>query len=117
MARTALTKIVANGSYPTAGVTVTWTASDVTNGNSIPMTGDDLLLVRGSGGAGTFTITSVANALGRSGTITTEAITDGGYKVLGPFKQKAGWVQSDGALYFAGSAVEVQFAVIKLPRP
>lgn len=117
MARTTLTKSDAPGSYPTAGVTVTFTAADTTNGNQFKMTANDLLLVRAVGASGTFTITTVANERGRTGNITTEAIADGAFKVLGPFKETRGWRQTDGYLYVTGSAAEVLFAVITLPKP
>jgi hypothetical protein len=117
MARSTVTKSNAPGSYPSAGVTVAFTASDTTNGNQFRMTGDDLLIVRAVGSSGTFTISSVANSLGRTRDITTEAISSGEYKVLGTFKQISGWRQSDGFLYFTGSATAVEFAVVKVPRP
>lgn len=117
MARVALTKINGTSSYPTAGVTVSWTAADTSNKNSFRMTRDDLLLIRGNGGAGTYTVNTVANNRGRTADISAAAIASGAYRVIGPFKQLEGWQQSDGHMYFEGSAVEVEFAVIKLPRP
>jgi hypothetical protein len=117
-ARVILTKTVANGSYPTDGVALTLTAADITDKNRFQMTGDDVLLIYNSGASPyTFTIYSVANARGRTGDITTESIVAGAVKVLGPFKSKPGWVQSDGYLWLEASNAAVKFAVVKIPRP
>lgn len=116
---TALTKTTAPGSYPTDGVAITFTAADAVNKDQFVMSGDDLLLVHNTHGSTgyTFTITSIADPHGRTADIATEAIAAGVVRVLGPFKNKVGWVQSDGNLYLEANNAAVKFAVIKLPRP
>lgn len=118
MARTSITKTNGTNSYPTAGVTVTFEAADTTDQNQFIMTGSELLIARNVGASpATVTINSVANALGRTKDITAQAIAAGAYAVFGPFKELSGWQQSGGALHFEGSATDIEFAVIKVPRP
>lgn len=116
MARAKINSVQAPGGYPSAGVLVPFTASDVSNGNYFTFTGKELLVVRNTAGSGgTFTIHSAPNQRGRTKDITTEALAAGAYKVLGPFTQKVGWAQSDGTFWVNGSATTIAFAVIVLP--
>lgn len=117
MAATALTKTNAPGSYPTAGVTVTMNAADASNGNYFQMTGQELLVVQNSHGATayTWTLTSVANARGRTKDITAESLAAGVWKVVGPFTAKEGWMQQGGGCLVSGENAAILFGVIVLP--
>ena len=117
MARTALTKTTAPGAYPTAGTTLTWNDADAANGNTFPMTGRDLVLVRNGHAttAKTYTVTSAADAQGRSKNITAESVAAGVVRVLGPFRNKNGWAQASNAFYIDGEDNNVKIAVIVLP--
>jgi hypothetical protein len=117
MARVSITKSNAPGSYPTAGVSITWTDADATNKNQFTMGGNDLLLVRNghASTAKTVTINSVPDAQGRSRDITAESLAAGVTRAFGPFKEIAGWAQSGGTLNCEGEDNNIKFAVISLP--
>ncbi len=117
MARTALTPIASPGGYPQAISTLTWTAADNVNGNSVPWTGKELILAQNTDvGSQTVTVTSVADREGRSDShLTTASIAASAYAVVGgPFPSE-GWRQTDGNIYLTASAATIKFAVIKLP--
>lgn len=114
MPRTTLPKIASPGPNPTTGTAVTFTAADAVNGNQIALTGRELLLIQNNGGSSaTYTVSSVADGLGRLGDITAASIAAGAIVTLGPFGIE-GWQQSDGYLYLSGSSSSVRFAVLKL---
>jgi hypothetical protein len=114
MAATALTKSVAGGGYAAAGVVLTMTAADVANGNKFTASGNDLIVVENTGGAPyTFTITSTADSLGRTGHITAQAIAAGASYIVGPLPL-AGWVQTDGTILCSASNAAVKFGIISL---
>lgn len=120
MARTALTPQSLPGSTPSLPLAadsadITWTAADNVNGNDVPHTGREIVLVRNDNvGAQTVTITSVADPYNRTGDITTYSVGIGEYAAFGPF-DVAGWKQADGKLYLDASAADVFFAVLRLP--
>lgn len=115
MPRTTLTKSTALGAYNHAGVALTMTAADVANMNQFVASGNDLLVIHNTGGSDyTFTVTSVADAYGRTKDITTETIAAGAYKVVGPLAV-AGWQQTDGKIYIAASNAAVKFGIVQLP--
>jgi hypothetical protein len=118
MAQTPLTPIVPKGPYGTisAGqLDLVWTAADVSNGNSFPLTGREILLVQNSGASAyTFTITSAPDAEGRSGDVTTYSVAAGVvscYSFRGA--QSGGWQQSDGTVHLAASNAAIKFAVLQ----
>lgn len=117
MARTNIVKTVLPGNYATAGATVTWTAADSTNNNSFVFTGHEVLIVRNkhASAAKTFTLNSAANSRGRTKDITAQSLVHGTYAVLGPFRQKEGWAQSDGTVFCTGEDNNIEFAVLVLP--
>lgn len=119
MARQSLIKSTATvGGFPTAGVTVTFTAENVTDHSSFVNTGKELVLVWNTHGSTTytFTVTGVTDKFGRSGNITAENITAGAIKCLGPFSaQEPGWMQTDGTIQLDANNASVKFAVITLP--
>lgn len=112
MAQT-ITKTIAPGSYPTAGVAAAWTAEIA--GSQFLSTGNELLLVWNSSSDTPFdvTITSVADEQGRFGTFT-EEIPFGELRAYGPFP-KSGWVDASGYIQVLGEDVTIKFMVIQLP--
>lgn len=122
MARTTLTPKVLPGPYPalqpSAGsLAVTeaapGTASDGVQVNLV--SGKTILMVRNTNaGAQTVTITSVVDAQGRSGDITTYSLAAGAIAFFGPFATE-GWRQSDGNLYAVASHTDVKFVALQLP--
>lgn len=119
MARTALSKVVPTGSYPTlplsaGAATITLTAADTVNQNSVPWGNAHRLLViaqNTGASARTVTITSAADGLGRTGDISAYSIAAGGVAVLGPF-ERPGWAQADASLYLEANNAEVKFAIV-----
>ena len=122
MTRLSLIPIKPCGSYPATPLIAnaadfTWTQAGASfaDGAGFTMTGNDLVLVHNSNAAPqTVTVTSVIDEKNRAGDITTYSVGIGEYAVLGPFKRK-GWQQTDGKLYLAASATDVEFAIISLP--
>lgn len=114
MPRVLTAKTTAPGSYPTAGVTVTFADCDPTNKNHFVLEGSDLLIARNmhASDACTVTINSQPNGRNRTKDITTESLAAGVYKIYGPFGNRNGW-SADGYLQFEGSATDIEFAVIK----
>lgn len=114
MPRTIVTPIAVPESYADTTVAVTWTAADVANKNRLLLTGREVLLCRNAGGTGrAVTITSVADEMGRTNDITF-TLGNAESKVF-PFFKLAGWVQSDGYLYFEGAHAEVEWLALRLP--
>ena len=115
MARTTLTKSTVLGTNTYAGVALTMTAADVANMNQFVAGGKDLLVIHNTGGSDyTYTVTSTADERGRTKDITTETVTAGTYKVVGPL-ELTGWVQSDGKIYIAASNAAIKFGIVALP--
>lgn len=115
MSRTALTPVPATGPFPTAGVLCTPVTMDSSNGNAIPMSGRDLVVIDNPDSAShTVTFHSVADSNGRLGDITTEAIAAGASKCYGPFG-KQGWAQSGGILNVDCSSALLTVRVIQIP--
>ena len=99
-----------------AGATLTWTETNSTpaDGESVVSTGKDLILAfNSSAGALTATITSSADSLGRTRTMSL-AVAAGAYAMFGPFRQ-TGWQQTDGNIYFSSTATTMKWAVLRLP--
>jgi hypothetical protein len=122
MARLALTVQNVIAKYPALPLTASsadfvWTAAgaDFADGASFTLTGKEILLVRNDNvGAQTVTVSSVVDPYNRTGNITTYSVGIGEFAVFPPFP-KEGWAQTDGKLYFAASAADVYFAVLRLP--
>ncbi len=120
MARTALPIITPLGSTPALPITAgaaafVFTAADVTNKNSFPCTGRELVLIENTdSGAHTVTITSVVDGQNRTGDITTYSLAAGAFAVLGPF-HNSGWQQADGNIYLEATDATVKFAIVRLP--
>jgi hypothetical protein len=121
MARTALAIQQPPGAYPALplgalAAQLTFAASTGTpNFDGFVSTGREVLVCYNSGGApATVTVHSVADALQRTGDITSYSVPAGAWAILGPFYQ-SGWKQSDGTIWVDTSATTLQLAVVRLP--
>jgi hypothetical protein len=116
MARTALTPIVKPlpNAQPATTTTMTYTAVDVANGNSVPATGSETLYIKNTGGS-TFTVTvhSVVDPWGRAGDDVFSIAA--GVEVVTRKYPVQGWQQADGTLWIDAANVAVQIAVVKDP--
>ncbi len=114
MARQTLTKTAVPGSYSHAGSALTMTAAIVADKEQFVASGNDLLVIQNTdSSAHTFTLTSVADAFGRTKDITAESIAAGAIRIVGPLQQQ-GWMQSDGKIYLEADSALVKFGVITL---
>lgn len=121
MARLALVPIDVVSGYPATplalnalDVNFTNAGASFADGASFPHTGREVLLIRNLNvGAQTVTISSVNDAQNRKGDITAFSFATGEIGAI--CLPVAGWRQPDGQLYFAASATDVAFAVLRLP--
>jgi hypothetical protein len=121
MARLALSPVTMPLKYPalqpavnSLDVAFTPAGADFADGASFPLTGKEILIVHNDNvAAKTVTITSVADSYNRTGDITAYSLGIGEYAVFPQF-QLAGWQQSDGKLYLAAEAADVEFLVLRL---
>lgn len=116
MARTALPKTpVPPDVGLTAGATIVFTAADVANLNSFPLTGSEVVIARNSDTAPhNVTISSAPDASGRKQDLALDPIPAAGFKVYAR-TPASGWRQSDGNFYLAADNALVLFAVLQLP--
>lgn len=102
----------------TAGlITFAFTAGN-TGGDTITITGRELVIVQNTGvGARTFTIASAADEKGRTGDITAYSLAAGEFAYFtGGLTNSIGWRNvSTGLLTITPSHAEVKYAVLKLP--
>lgn len=113
MPRTALTTTAAPSKWSTTGVALTQAAADVGNGNQFTSSGNDLLIVQNTGGSPyTVTISSVPDALGRTGDVTTQSLAAGEIRVF--WLPALGWQQADGKIYVSASNAAVKFGIVVL---
>src|SRR4051812_19279014 len=118
MARTNIAAQTTPGAYPSLPIApdardITFTGSDVPNGNETPLIeAKTLVLVHNTEAvtARTCTFVSVADTLNRTGDITAYSVEAGETALFGPFKT-VGWASS-GKLRFDGSNIALKFAVI-----
>ena len=104
------------GGAPIAGaLTKPLVATDHTNGNKTVLTGAELFVVQNSDIANPYTITfsSVGDALGRTGDITTYSLAAGEIAFIGPFPTQ-GWQQTDGYIYYNSSNDAIKVLPLKL---
>lgn len=115
MPRTALTKTVMGGSFPGAGVSIAWNASDVANGNKFVPTGREFIIVRNVSASTAYSVTLKASndPFWRSTDIT-ESIPASTQKVFGPF-QLTGWQQVSGDFEINATNAAIEVAVVVLP--
>jgi len=114
MPRTSITPVTPIGPYPTLqpaanSLDVTLTAGDATNLNQIAWgTAARMLVLFQNTGAGarTFTVTSKADSLNRTGDITAYSLGAGEFGAL--VLERNGWRQDDGNLYVTVEHAEVK---------
>jgi hypothetical protein len=124
MARVLVAAQTTPGAYPSLPIgantrDLAEQAGDIATGNYTPIVENKtMVLLRNTfAGAKTVTFTSVSDAYGRVGDITTYSIGQGESALFGPFKA-AGWSHgsgADGGLWIDVSDVAVLIAVITLP--
>lgn len=115
MARTTLTPIPMPTRYAFAAVAVTYTALDAVDGGQWTMTGDDILLVRNTGGTGrTVTLKSTPDSSGRTGDMSLLVPATTGIACFGR-PPLTGWQQSDGRAYIDVTGAGIEAAVLRLP--
>jgi len=119
MSQTALTVTPLVGPYPAAlplsagALKVTMAAADASNGNSIALTGSEILLIQNTDSSShTVTITSVA-INGRTGDITTYSIPAGEIHAFAFRGSVNGWQQANGNVNLAVSSALLYFGVLK----
>ncbi len=108
--------LVQNNVAVTAGqLTIPFTACDASNGNSFTATGREILLVNNSGGSPfTFTVSSVADQLGRTDTSLTTYSVAAGVTTGVQMKYLVGWVQNGSqTVNLTCSNVAIKYAVIQ----
>lgn len=120
MARTTLTRTTPLGPYPSLPVSAlaldaVMTAADTTNKNQFLLDGPCLIIAQNTDGASarTITLTSAADAQGRTGDVTTYSIAIGGVSIF-KIDQVMGWKQSDGYMYLEASNAAVKFGIVRL---
>jgi hypothetical protein len=109
------TVVIQNNVAVTAGQLVfNWTACDNVNGNSFVATGREVVLVNNTAGtAGTFTISSVPDSLGRSDTsLTAYSVAAAAFTAV-QMKYLTGWLQTGGTVNLTCSAATMKFAVLQ----
>lgn len=96
-------------------LTITFAACDATNGNSFYMTGQEILLVENADSAShTFTVSSVADTLGRVDSSLTAYTVAVSPAVVGvQMKVLQGWVQTGQLVNLTCSSTMLKFAVIR----
>jgi hypothetical protein len=119
MARQSHTPLTALGTktdaYSAGAADLTMTAADASNKEEVTFTGAEIVIAHNTGASEhTVTISSVVDALGRTGDVSAYALAAGDYAVFGPLDIE-GWRQSAGKLYFEANDAEVKFGVVKLP--
>ncbi|HEY6021337.1 MAG TPA: hypothetical protein VIY48_15970 [Candidatus Paceibacterota bacterium] len=95
---------------------IAWQTGTV-GGETFACTGREILLIRNDSGTNTVTITSVANAKGRSENLAAYEITGTEIAVwTGGLTNEKGWKQTDGTIIVtATTGTAVSFAVLRLP--
>lgn len=107
------------GSLAANSADIAMTAADTVNNNMCSIEGNTFLLAQNTHAttAYTVTITTVADALGRTGDITAYQMDAGDIAIFGPFPV-AGFQQPTGTdagkLYFQANNASVKFAAIKI---
>src|SRR5690348_11761098 len=117
MAQTALTitAIKANNAAISAGdLLVTEAAADAVNGNSFTLSGKEVLIVHNTDAAPhTFTLTSIADHLGRTGDIANYSVAANAIAAI-QMNTVEGWRNSSGLVTMTASSNLLKFAVLRL---
>ena len=119
MTRTALTPAQLLGSlssaYTAGAATFNPVACDASNGNSVPVSGRDLLMLWNSGASGyTVTITSAPDYDGRTSDIAAYSLAQNDHVFFGPLLLD-GWRQADGNIYLTSNSALLKVAVLRVP--
>jgi hypothetical protein len=96
-------------------LTLTFTAMDASNGNSFFATGREVLIVQNSDASPhTFTVTSVADSLGRTdATLTSYSVAANGFAII-QFRSLLGWIQPGGqTVNMTTSSALLKIAVVQ----
>lgn len=95
-------------------LTLTFTASDTSNGNAFTSTGKEILIIQNTDASPhTFTVTSVGDALGRSDTsLTNYSVAANSFSML-YCSTIAGWKENTGQIFLTSSSNLLKFAVIQ----
>ena len=122
MSRTNIATQTPVGPYPAGGAVspgalkVNFTAADVSNHNEFMYSGKEILLVTNTDSAShNVTFTSAPDEHGRSGDIATYAVPAGETHCFDFRQGAAGWLQSDGHVYFQGDNALLLFAILTIP--
>lgn len=120
MGRTTLTRTTPLGPYPSLqpaadALDAVMTAADVANGNQFVLDGPVMLICQNTDGAAarTVTLTSAPDPQNRSGDVTAYSIGIGEIALF-RIDQVAGWRQTDGMFYLAGSNAALKFGIARL---
>lgn len=115
MSRQTLPVDLAPGNVVYNGALLTKTAEDAVNHSQFLCTGAEILIAENSDDTShTVTVTSVADAFGRTKDIS-QAIAAGAVRVFGPFSQ-AGWAQAVGSfIQVNADDASVFFSVVRIP--
>jgi hypothetical protein len=96
-------------------LTLTQTACDNVNGNSFAFTGRETLIVNNPDAAPhTFTLTSIADSLGRTGDIGPYSVAATTIAVI-HLDTMPGWRQTNGTILLACNSNLLKFGVVRLP--
>lgn len=106
----------ANYNVQAGDLTVTLTAADAVNGNSIALTtGEVVLLAENTDTvAHTITVASAADELGRQDTSLANYSIAASTIIAIAFPSTSGWKQSDGTIHISTSSALVKFAVLRV---
>ena len=108
-----LVNVLAPAAYAALGFDVTMTAGDVA-GNTFTAVDKQILILHNTGGSSyTATVTSTADAQGRTRDITTYAIAAGVYSAI--FLPSNGFVNSSGKITVTVSNTAVKVGILRLP--
>lgn len=118
MAQTPLTPVTMkenNYAVQAGDLTLSMDTADNVNGNSFPATGKEILLIQNPDASPhTFTVTSVADQLGRTGDITSYSIPATSIAVI-DMDTLAGWKQTNGTVLLAFNSSLIKLKVLRLP--
>lgn len=121
MPRQTLTKTAPAGPIPlTAATVVTWTAADITNFEQVALTGQDVVLVWNTHASTgyTYTVTTVADAMGRTDTgagMSAVALAAGVMHAFIPGVEGFGQAGTPRYLYIQANNASVKWAVLTFP--
>jgi hypothetical protein len=121
MSRTNIATQIPVGPYPAGGIVaalaldLAWVGADVSNHNEFQFTGKEVLLVWNTDTAShNLTVTSAPDEHGRADDIASYAVAAGVVSAFSFRAGGAGWLQSDGHVYFQGDNALLKFAILSV---